>query len=261
MGSRKMKRVSDVNGKDRKPLNDFKAEGLCSWIRRLIKSSHGVDWCGLTTLCYKARGQELLKLHAKADAAPKEDDGTNCYTELAHYIGRLGAHAHAVRVIVKAALLVPSIKQIKQVQYEEASNTKRISLPPGSRNAYQIMKRICSSLDATRMDQYMLAFFNQDFVHDFDPKLHKHPLLQTGNTILTRVHAEILLADLFSRRGWKCVDGDKYIGCSKGACFCCASYLSLHHFDFVKPASHNKVILGWRGPEANPFLDKNGLGD
>lgn len=107
----------------------------------------------------------------------------------------------------------------------------------------------------------MLAFFQQDFIHDFDAELHKHLMLQNGNTILTRVHAEILLADLCSRRDWSFVDDDKYIGCSKGACFCCASYLDLHHFGFVKLASYNKIILGWRGPEANPLLDKSRLGE
>jgi hypothetical protein len=102
----------------------------------------------------------------------------------------------------------------------------------------------------------MLAFFYQDMVHDFQAKMQLHK----GNTIATRVHAEILLADLFSRTGFEFVDGDKYVDCSKGARYCCASYFDMHHKDLVKPASHNKVILGWRGTEANPASDKMGLG-
>jgi hypothetical protein len=131
-----------------------------------------------------------------------------------------------------------------------SSRTRRTSY---CENAYQIMKRICSSVDATKMDEYMLAFFQQDCIHDFDAELLKHRRLKNDNTIVTRVHAEIIVADLFSRRNWLFVDDDKYIGCSKGACFCCASYLDLHHFGFVKPASHNEVILGWRGPNAKPL--------
>lgn len=207
-------------------------------------------------MCYQARGREISKLQARAE----NPNGATCYVDLVHYLGRLGAHVHAVRVIIKAALRIPSIKQIKQVQYEEPSSIKRIAIPRERLNAYQIVKGICASPDNINMSQYMLAFFQQDVEHDFDSKLHEHPMLLNGHMIVTRVHAEILIADLFSRRGWKCVEDDNYIGCSKGACFCCASYLSLHHFGFVKPASHNKVILGWRGPEANPVLDKNRLG-
>lgn len=79
-----MERVSIVLRKNRKPLNDSEVVKLCSWIRKLIKSSHGVDWYGLVTMCYEARGQEIPNLHTKADAIPKEAKEPNCYNELAH---------------------------------------------------------------------------------------------------------------------------------------------------------------------------------
>jgi hypothetical protein len=36
--------------------------------------------------------------------------------------------------------------------------------------------------------------------------------------VITRVHAELLIVDFFSRKKLEFVDGDKYVGCSKPAC-------------------------------------------
>lgn len=154
-----------------------------------------------------------------------------------------------------------SIRNIREICKEEPLTVKKVRLSPHYLNPYKTMTEVCSKLERTQMDEYMLAFFHQDRLHDFQEKVD---LLSSktlsSNLIATRVHAEVLLADLFSRRDFKFVNDDKYIGCSKGACYCCASYFEMHHKDFVKPASHNKVILNWRGPEANPVLDKRGFG-
>lgn len=45
------------------------------------------------------------------------------------------------------------------------------------------------------------------------------------------------------------VGDDKYIGCSKPACYFCFNWLSLHHHTYVRPATHNKIIVGCRGPD------------
>jgi OTT_1508-like deaminase len=38
---------------------------------------------------------------------------------------------------------------------------------------------------------------------------------------LPRVHAELILLEHFYANNYQYVDGDKYIGCSKPACYCC----------------------------------------
>ena len=45
------------------------------------------------------------------------------------------------------------------------------------------------------------------------------------------------------------VEGDKYIACSKPACYCCYHYICAHPGNFIRPASHNKVYLNWRPPD------------
>ena len=79
--------------------------------------------------------------------------------------------------------------------------------------------------------------------------------------VTTRVHSELLLLDKFSRKGFEFVDGVKYIGGSKGACYFCACYIDRHKKDFIKPRTHNKVIVGCRAPEPDPEFDKRGNGN
>jgi hypothetical protein len=49
----------------------------------------------------------------------------------------------------------------------------------------------------------------------------------------------------------KFVEDDRYIGCSKSACYFCHSWLSNHRHRYVPPATHHKIISGCRGPDSN----------
>jgi hypothetical protein len=68
-------------------------------------------------------------------------------------------------------------------------------------------------------------------------------------TFLPRVHAELILLEHFHTHKYDFVDGDKYIGCSKPACYCCYHYICAHPGNFARPASHNKTYLNWRPPD------------
>ena len=64
----------------------------------------------------------------------------------------------------------------------------------------------------------------------------------------TRVHAEVQVLDHFSRHNEQFAEGDKYIACSKPACFCCQLYFRHHPSGFVEPHSHHKIYLNWQPP-------------
>lgn len=83
---------------------------------------------------------------------------------------------------------------------------------------------------------------------DLNPSLRKD--LASEKSITTRVHAELQIADQFSRyRTMEFVDGDKYIGCSKPACYFCYNWLDNHKHRYVHPSAHFKIIPGCRGPD------------
>ena len=73
----------------------------------------------------------------------------------------------------------------------------------------------------------------------------------------TRVHAELLLIEYFDTYGCTFLDGnDKYIGCSKPACYLCHAYIDAHPGRYALPASHQKIYLAWRLPDVY-FGDPN----
>jgi hypothetical protein len=74
--------------------------------------------------------------------------------------------------------------------------------------------------------------------------------LQRERSTWTRVHAELLLIHHFEQNGCNFLDrGEKYIGCSKPACYLCHMYITHHPSRYIIPASHNKVYINWRLPD------------
>lgn len=176
--------------------------------------------------------------------------------ELTHYIGRLGAHQYAVSMIITAYLNVPILRKTK-AEFLPSADVKRITLPAESVDFHTTSKDISRSshLRHSGHDLYT-RLYNSNFLSDFNMPIK---LAQTG-TLITRVHAELLIVDYFSRKKLEFIDDDKYVGCSKPACYFCHLWISLHPGGFEVPASHKKVILGCRGPDVDGTEDLNGNG-
>jgi len=67
----------------------------------------------------------------------------------------------------------------------------------------------------------------------------------------TTVHAELQLLDYARHEKVEFVDNDKYIGCSKPACYMCYHYILAlaPEYHTVVPPSHYKLYPGWRAPD------------
>jgi hypothetical protein len=113
-----------------------------------------------------------------------------------------------VLVIVTAWLKVPSLREIGTVNRIPASLARKIELPVESASPYHI-KAICKKVEPNTGRQRLQAFTEIDFARDIER------LFAEKGSFVTRVHAELLLVDEFSRNNYKFVDNDKYIGCSK----------------------------------------------
>jgi hypothetical protein len=61
-----------------------------------------------------------------------------------------------------------------------------------------------------------------------------------------RVHAELILLEFYHVNRLPFVDDDRFIGCSKLACYCCYHYISAHPGGFIRPPSHGIRYLNWR---------------
>jgi hypothetical protein len=73
-----------------------------------------------------------------------------------------------------------------------------------------------------------------------------------------RVHAELNLLEYCHRELLQFVDNDRFIACSKPACYCCYHYICFHPGGFVRPSSHGIRYLSWRAPD---LVDETDTGE
>jgi hypothetical protein len=220
---------------------------MIAWLSSF--KDHEEDMLQLCQFAYGARAapymKELNKRSGKGSISTliSESNETN-FLKLRHYIGRLGSHVKAARTLVAAAMRFPAIFDDFEIEYLPSSEPTK--LPP--------LMDEWTTLDGiiNRMLKNDTVPFYRDALDDMDTKFQIYQRLKDeyeSPTFLPRVHAELILLEHFYRRGHDFVDGDKYIGCSKPACYCCYHYISAHPGNFVRPASHNKTYLAWRPPD------------
>jgi hypothetical protein len=214
----------------------FVVVALRSWLKSLIYIKGHKSHQELVLTCYKARSTKVPEIKKRIEQP------LDAFDELAHYVWRIGAHRQAVLTVVEAWSQVPSLKKIDLVRKVPPADTRRIEHPTGSINPYKMVMDICRRLLEPNAAQKCLnAFTDIDFKRDLES------LMAEKSSNLHRVHAELLILEEFGRHDHKFVDNDRYIGCSKGACYFCYKWIVLHPKNFVSPASHNKVLLGCGG--------------
>lgn len=165
------------------------------------------------------------------------------FNDIRHLLGRLGEHLKATKTIISAALIFPAILDVFEVKSRAS---------PPSRCFFQ-------SPDEIALEGMSERIFNkeEDIMH-YQEALNELERTSSGALLgrmreecrfKTRIHAELLLVDLFYWRQFEFVDDDPYIGCSKPACYNCYQYILAHPGNFILPACHNKLYLAWRSPD------------
>lgn len=195
------------------------------------------------------RGPEVNEI---AGRSKKEGDD---FSRLAHYIGRLGATRSKVDCVVRAFGMVPSLRQISTIRTVNPPGPRDISFSFAAQSPYEIVRRICQEAHVNNVldvSKALLAFVQLDV----PPSNELRDRVASWRTFGTWVHAELQVADMFSRRNFDFVDGDTYIGCSKPACYFCYNWLSYHRRQYVVPATHQRVLPLCRGPDND--LNDNG---
>jgi len=163
-----------------------------------------------------------------------------------HYIGRLGSHLKAAKILVMAGQRLPNLFDSFSVEVHPSPRPPVLPPPVDQSTTLSgILKRMLpkDSEDTPRYEkalQYMDTKFNllgrlRDQYQDKDFR--------------PRVHAEIHLLEYFYKQNLAFFDDDRFIGCSKPACYCCYHYISHHPGGFVRPDSHGIRYISWRSPD------------
>jgi OTT_1508-like deaminase len=197
----------------------------------------------IVDLCYAGRGAEVDEIRRRSK--DPEDD----FSRLAHYIGRVGATRSSANTVVRAVIKVPALRKISCIRTVPAPEPREVAIDQEYMSPYEIVWVICQESTSQNPMQTQSALHA---IVDLDFPLNSQ--IRTGlasrKRIITRVHAELQIADRFSRdQHMEFVDNDKYIGCSKPACYFCYNWLSNHKHRYIWPATHHKIIIGCRGPD------------
>lgn len=176
------------------------------------------------------------------------------------YIVRLAAHKAAVSAIVFAHARSTILQSIapSDMQTVEPHSEKVLALSLTDTDLYESVKEICTQDEQIALDERLLLciFVDKDHAHLFGGLLGR---LRKHRALVTRVHAELQLLDLFSRRDLACPAGDRYVGMSKGTCNYCCAYMRVHHGGFVVPPTvGGKVVIGVCGPDLDTDREYGG---
>ncbi|KAI9813828.1 MAG: hypothetical protein M1827_003618 [Pycnora praestabilis] len=224
-------------------------EAMLEHTRRIASTTKWLEsipakMCHLESLvrdCYEARSMHYLAV--LAEKSEKANDVSFAFRELRHLLGRLGNHMRATKSIVAAVLQNPQLLENFSVRVEPSSPSVACPLTAGNVSLDGIVGRAFSDQDDIRRYRGDLAWMDTKMDSGLSRRLKEESSFQT------RVHAELLLVDLFHRERFEFVDGEKYVGCSKPACYCCYHYMLAHHGGFSLPACHMKLYLCWRPPD------------
>jgi len=197
--------------------------------------------------------KELKKRSGNGFSLMQEESRETKFLKLRHYIGRLGSHMSAAKILVAAAMRFPQFFDNFEIKCLESSKPDKSPPPTDHKTTLDsIIGRMLKNENRSKLSFY------QDALHTMDTKFQIFRSLKTEyKKFFPRVHAELILLEYFYWHQFDFVDGDKYIACSKPACYCCYHYISVHPGNFARPACHNKTYIAWRPPDVELVGDKH----
>jgi OTT_1508-like deaminase len=224
---------------------------MVAWLSSF--KDHKEDMLHLCRFSYDARAspymKELTRRSEKGSAlACMVESKASTFLKVRHLVGRLGSHMKAAKTLVAAATRFPAF--FDDFEIKCLPSPKPAETPPRMNKMKAVDQILARMLPQNHKDLPIYQAALRDMNTKFNLKIFKHFVDQYKQpTFLPRVHAELILLEHFHTNQYTFVDGDRYIGCSKPACYCCYHYICAHPGNFVRPASHNKIYLNWRPPD------------
>lgn len=218
-----------------------------SWLRTF--ESRELSPAVICRLAYEDRQNVFMRQISGLSKAPRFKSSSDAihhdFQLLRHYIGRLGYHIRATKNLISCAPRMIHLLDDYKVEGLEMPS-RAPGLPPADEKTRldSILVRM-QPVNCPNVPKYQEALEKMDDVFHLT-----HRVLETYQSpnIQPRVHAEVLVLQHFNKNDLAFEDRDRYIACSKPACYCCALYFRNHPGRFEQPPSHSKLYLNWRPP-------------
>jgi hypothetical protein len=191
--------------------------------------------------CHAARTNSILEI-----LKPFTGQGQTRHLEfeqLYKLLCKLGKHVTVSRKLIESAVVLPQdFNQGFLVKTIASSKQQKLPLLAKEATVESTAGRMFSNSE--QRDRFL------DRLHTVWDADEVSKILRKEIPTKTRVHAELLLLNHFDKQGCNFLDGgDKYIGCSKPACYLCYLFISEHPGRYTLPPSHQKVYPAWRLPD------------
>ena len=196
----------------------------------------------LCSLAYSFRNSTLLETLNQRHL--RSGTTASMWSNLRHYIGRLGSWSRASKVLLRAAKLFPNLLHDFRVEY-------LVSPPPIAAPSADAKTNLDNALGR------MIPKAENQLLHDVREAVNTFTVMDisadfiakyTDGNFKPRIHAELLLLEHFYHRNLRFIENDRYIGCSKPSCYCCDLYMKCHPGDIVTRACHGNLWINWRAP-------------
>ncbi|OAX85577.1 hypothetical protein ACJ72_00038 [Emergomyces africanus] len=168
------------------------------------------------------------------------------FQRLQEILKKLGKHITCSRRLVDAATQLSDEFVLGfNIQRIKASPLSSVSLPPKKQSVESIVSRITSVPAEKDMIKRQLEKRLGKSLAEISLDIkQKYEITQT------QTHAELLLLSYIEQNGCQFRDpDDRYIGCSKPACYLCHLFIRYHPSNYSLPDTSNKLYVKWRTPD------------
>ncbi|KIW03686.1 hypothetical protein, variant [Verruconis gallopava] len=232
---------------ERRPLQNSKYMPLFRWLENFMRLRD--SYFKLCRFAYDQRrcGEMKLleELCKEPDFHPDQDSFHFHFKMLRHYVGRLGHHIKAVKMLVLCMPRLSNLFDGIKIRPIPTPSSFEVPLTDDMTNIDRIVIRLLPS-GSEQVAHYQRTLQEMDTkfkVMDRFMEKYQDPNLKP------RVHAEVQVAAFFENRQLRFEDSDPFIASSKPSCYCCFLYFRRHHPNFVTPPAHQNIHLNWGLPD------------
>jgi hypothetical protein len=231
------------------PLTIYAFADLLKWLQNFTDPDRNPT--STCRLAYEERKSQFMRqleeLGVETQYKSTEDSIQNTYSSLRHCIGRLAHHFRCAKSLVQNASRLHDLLDDYIVKpITTPSRTTSFLQIRGKTNLDSIVKRMLPN-QSPQLDTYWQALEEMDRRFQLSEGMLKN---YEDPNVRPRVHAEIQILEHFYCNNLEFADSDRYIACSKAACFCCWLYIRHHPGNLVEPSCHCNIYLNWRPPDA-----------
>ncbi|KAK8064148.1 hypothetical protein PG996_008800 [Apiospora saccharicola] len=219
---------------------------LVNWLQRFL----GKSPLELCYLAYDERKSDNMRLVTRrghpAEDESHQSEAVQRYIGLRHTIGRLAHHIRAPKQVMWDAMRhrnifdegVTTIRRVNPVSSVPKPEPDGLTTPAG------ILKRMVKP-DHPKMKAY------QDGMETLDLRLkigEKIVDSYEAKEFRPSVHCEVQVLEHFYENSLCFSHNDRFVACSKPACYCCYLYFKAHPSYPEEPRSHLRIWPSWSPP-------------